>query len=424
MADLRRVVVTGMGLVTPLGCGVECCWDRLIAGDSGIRQITSFDTSDLPSTIAGLVPKDDGPHSFNPDNYMDPKEQRRMDEFIHFALAAATEAIEDSGWKPQTAEHFERTGVMVGSGIGGLRTIEEGALTLAEKGPRRLSPFFIPSCLINLASGQISIRFGFKGPNHSVVTACSTGAHAIGDAARIIMLSDADVMIAGGAESPVTRLGVAGFCAARALSTNFNDTPTQASRPWDRDRDGFVMGEGAGVVVLEEYHHAVQRGATIYGEIVGFGMSGDAHHVTAPPEDGDGGFRSMKAALNRAKIDPASVDYINAHGTSTPLGDEIEHGAVKRLFGKNSQKLLMSSTKSSIGHLLGAAGAVEAIFATLAIKNEIAPPTLNLENPSIEGSLDLVPLKPRKASISVALSNSFGFGGTNASLVIQSHKQQ
>ena len=424
MADLRRVVVTGMGLVTPLGCGVECCWDRLIAGESGIRKITSFDTSDLPSTIAGLVPKDDGPHSFNPDNYMDPKEQRRMDEFIHFALAAATEAIEDSGWKPQTAEHFERTGVMVGSGIGGLRTIEEGALTLAEKGPRRLSPFFIPSCLINLASGQISIRFGFKGPNHSVVTACSTGAHAIGDAARIIMLSDADVMIAGGAESPVTRLGVAGFCAARALSTNFNDTPTQASRPWDRDRDGFVMGEGAGVVVLEEYQHAVQRGATIYGEIVGFGMSGDAHHVTAPPEDGDGGFRSMKAALNRAKIAPASVDYINAHGTSTPLGDEIEHGAVKRLFGKNSQKLLMSSTKSSIGHLLGAAGAVEAIFATLAIKNGIAPPTLNLENPSIECSLDLVPLKSRKASISVALSNSFGFGGTNASLVIQSHKQQ
>ena len=423
MADLRRVVVTGMGLVTPLGCGVECCWDRLIAGESGIRQITSFDTSDLPSTIAGLVPKDDGPHSFNPDNYMDPKEQRRMDEFLHFALAAATEAIEDSGWKPQTAEHFERTGVMVGSGIGGLRTIEEGALTLAEKGPRRLSPFFIPSCLINLASGQISIRFGFKGPNHSVVTACSTGAHAIGDAARIIMLSDADVMIAGGAESPVTRLGVAGFCAARALSTNFNDTPTQASRPWDRDRDGFVMGEGAGVVVLEEYNHAVRRGATIYGEIVGFGMSGDAHHVTAPPEDGDGGFRSMKAALNRAKIAPASVDYINAHGTSTPLGDEIEHGAVKRLFGKNSQKLLMSSTKSSIGHLLGAAGAVEAIFATLAIKNGIAPPTLNLENPSIEGSLDLVPLKPRKASISVALSNSFGFGGTNASLLIQGHKQ-
>ena len=421
---MRRVVVTGMGLVTPLGCGVECCWDRLIAGESGIRQITSFDTSDLPSTIAGLVPKDDGPHSFNPDNYMDPKEQRRMDEFIHFALAAATEAIEDSGWKPQTAEHFERTGVMVGSGIGGLRTIEEGALTLAEKGPRRLSPFFIPSCLINLASGQISIRFGFKGPNHSVVTACSTGAHAIGDAARIIMLSDADVMIAGGAESPVTRLGVAGFCAARALSTNFNDTPTQASRPWDRDRDGFVMGEGAGVVVLEEYNHAVRRGATIYGEIVGFGMSGDAHHVTAPPEDGDGGFRSMKAALNRAKINPARVDYINAHGTSTPLGDEIEHGAVKRLFGKNSQKLLMSSTKSSIGHLLGAAGAVEAIFATLAIKNGIAPPTLNLENPSIEGSLDLVPLKPRKTSISVALSNSFGFGGTNASLVIQGHKQQ
>ena len=421
MAELRRVVVTGMGLVTPLGCGVKWCWDRLVAGESGIRPISHFDTSDLPATIAGLVPKNGDPHSFNPDDCMDPKEQRRMDEFIHFALAAATEAIQDSAWKPQTTEDFERTGVMVGSGIGGLRTIEEGALTLAEKGPRRMSPFFIPSCLINLASGQISIRFGFKGPNHSVVTACSTGAHAIGDAARIIMLNDADVMVAGGAESPVTRLGVAGFCAARALSTNFNDTPTQASRPWDRDRDGFVMGEGAGIVVLEEYNHALERDATIYGEIVGFGMSGDAHHITAPPEDGDGGFRSMKAALDRAKIDPKDVDYINAHGTSTPLGDEIEHGAVKRLFGESSHHLLMSSTKSSIGHLLGAAGAVEAIFTTLAIKTGIAPPTLNLENPSSECNLDLVPLKPREKKISVALSNSFGFGGTNASLVIRSH---
>ncbi|MEE2694300.1 MAG: beta-ketoacyl-ACP synthase II [Pseudomonadota bacterium] len=421
---MRRVVITGMGLVTPLGCGVKFCWDRLVAGDSGIRPITDFDTSDLPSTIAGLVPKNDGPHSFKADDYMDPKEQRRMDEFIHFALAAATEAIEDSNWKPQTTEEFERTGVMVGSGIGGLRTIEAGALTLAEKGPRRLSPFFIPSCLINLASGQISIRFGFKGPNHSVVTACSTGAHAIGDAARIIMLSDADVMIAGGAESPVTRLGVAGFCAARALSTNFNQTPTRASRPWDRDRDGFVMGEGAGVVVLEEHDHAIARGANIYGEIVGFGMSGDAHHITAPPEDGDGGFRSMRAALNRAQIDPANVDYINAHGTSTPLGDEIEHGAVQRLFGDSSQNLLMSSTKSSIGHLLGAAGAVEAIFTTLAVKYGIAPPTLNLDNPSAECDLDLVALKSRNKPIAVALSNSFGFGGTNASLVIRSNDRR
>ena len=423
MAEMRRIVITGMGLVTPLGCGVQWCWDRLIAGESGIRQITHFNTSDLPSKIAGLVPKEDDPHSFNADNVLEPKEQRRMDEFIHFAIAAAEEAIVDSGWSPKRSLDFERTGVMVGSGIGGLRTIEEGALTLAEKGPRRLSPFFIPSCLINLASGQISIRFGFKGPNHSVVTACSTGAHAIGDAARIIMLNDADVMIAGGAESPVTRLGVAGFCAARALSTNFNCTPKKASRPWDRERDGFVMGEGAGVVVLEEYHHAIERGATIYGEIVGFGMSGDAHHITAPPTDGDGGFRSMKAALDRAHLDPKEVDYINAHGTSTPLGDEIEHGAVKRLFGENKQNFVMSSTKSSIGHLLGAAGAVEAIFSTMAVRTGVVPPTLNLENPSDECDLDLVPLKQRKKTVAVALSNSFGFGGTNASLAIQSCNQ-
>jgi len=420
---MRRVVITGMGLVTPLGCGVQWCWDRLITGESGIRVISHFDTSDLPSKIAGLVPKEGEPHSFDADNWLEPKEQRRMDQFIHFAIAAAEEAIADSGWSPTQNQDLERTGVMVGSGIGGLRTIEEGALTLAEKGPRRMSPFFIPSCLINLASGQISIRFGFKGPNHSVVTACSTGAHAIGDAARIIMLDDADIMVAGGAESPVTRLGVAGFCAARALSTNFNCTPKKASRPWDRERDGFVMGEGAGVVVLEEYNHAVERGATIHGEIVGFGMSGDAHHVTAPPTDGDGGFRSMKAALDRADIEPKEVDYINAHGTSTPLGDEIEHGAVKRLFGENKQKLLMSSTKSSIGHLLGAAGAVEAIFSTMAIKTGFVPPTLNLENPSNECDLDLVPLKQRKKTVAIALSNSFGFGGTNASLAIRSCNQ-
>ena len=419
MANMRRVVITGMGLVTPLGCGVQWCWDKLIAGETGIKAVTHFDTSDLPSKIAGLVPKNGNSHSFNADDWLDPKEQRRMDEFIHFSIAAASEAIKDSAWKPTKKEELERTGVMVGSGIGGLRTIEEGALTLAEKGPRRMSPFFIPSCLINLASGQISIRFGFKGPNHSVVTACSTGAHAIGDAARIIMLDDADVMIAGGAESPVTRLGVAGFCAARALSTNFNETPEKASRPWDRDRDGFVMGEGAGVVVLEEYNHATERGATIYGEVAGFGMSGDAHHVTAPPEDGNGGFRSMEAALKRAGITPRDVDYINAHGTSTPLGDEIEHGAVKRLFGDSRPDLLMSSTKSSIGHLLGAAGAVEAIFSTLAVKTGSVPPTLNLENPSEECDLDLVPLSKRTGSIKTALSNSFGFGGTNASLVIR-----
>jgi 3-oxoacyl-[acyl-carrier-protein] synthase II len=420
---MRRVVITGMGLVTPLGCGVRWCWDRLVAGESGISAITHFDTSDLPSKIAGLVPKDGSPHSFNANNWLDPKEQRRMDEFIHFAIAAAEEAITDSRWSPKKNQDLERTGVMVGSGIGGLRTIEEGALTLAEKGPRKLSPFFIPSCLINLASGQISIRFGFKGPNHAVATACSTGAHAIGDAARIIMLDDADVMVAGGAESPVTRLGVAGFCAARALSTNFNCTPKKASRPWDRERDGFVMGEGAGVVVLEEYNHAVERGATIYGEIVGFGMSGDAHHVTAPPADGDGGFRAMKASLDRANIKPKEVDYINAHGTSTPLGDEIEHGAVKRLFGENKQNLVMSSTKSSIGHLLGAAGAVEAIFSTMAVRTGSIPPTLNLENPSDKCDLDLVPLKQRKKPVAIALSNSFGFGGTNASLAIRSCNQ-
>ena len=416
---MRRVVITGMGLVTPLGCGVQRCWDKLLAGESGIRKIDRFETSDLPAKIAGLVPRGEGDNSFDPDDWLDPKEQRRMDEFIHYAIAAATEAVTDANWQPTDNESQERTGVIVGSGIGGLRTIEEGALTLAEKGPRRLSPFFIPSCLINLGSGQISIRFGFKGPNHSVVTACSTGAHAIGDASRLIMFGDADVMIAGGAESPVTRLGVAGFSAARALSTNFNEQPERASRPWDQDRDGFVMGEGAGVVVLEEYEHARNRGAHIYAEVVGYGLTGDAHHITAPTPDGDGGYRSMRLALRNAGLKPTDIDYVNAHGTSTPLGDEIEHGAVKRLFESESSKLLMSSTKSSIGHLLGAAGAVEAIFSIMAVVNNVAPPTLNLEKPSEGCDLDLVPLEAKERDIQTALSNSFGFGGTNATIILK-----
>ena len=419
---MRRVVITGMGLVTPLGCGVQRCWDKLLAGKSGIRKIDRFETSDLPAKIAGLVPRGEGDNSFDPNDWLDPKEQRRMDEFIHYAIAAATEAVTDANWLPTDKESQERTGVMVGSGIGGLRTIEEGALTLAEKGPRRLRPFFITSCLINLGSGQISIRFGFKGPNHSVVTACSTGAHAIGDASRLIMFGDADVMVAGGAESPVTRLGVAGFAAARALSTNFNDQPARASRPWDQDRDGFVMGEGAGVVVLEEYEHAHNRGAHIYAEVVGYGLTGDAHHITAPTPDGDGGYRSMKLALKNAGLKPTDIDYINAHGTSTPLGDEIEHGAVKRLFESESSKLSMSSTKSSIGHLLGAAGAVEAIFSIMAVANNVAPPTLNLEKPSEECDLDLVPIEAKEKNIDTALSNSFGFGGTNATIIIKRYQ--
>ncbi len=415
---MRRVVITGMGLVTPLGCGVSACWEKLLAGESGIRTIEQFETSDLPTRIAGLVPRDGVDNPFNPDDWLEPKEQRRMDEFIHFAIAAATEAVTDADWIPTDSNSRERTGVMVGSGIGGLRTIEEGALTLAEKGPRRMSPFFIPSCLINLGSGQISIRFGFKGPNHSVVTACSTGAHAIGDAARLIMIDDADVMVAGGSESPVTRLGVAGFAAARALSTNFNDEPERASRPWDKDRDGFVMGEGAGVLVLEEYEHALRRGANIYAEVVGYGLSGDAHHITAPTPDGDGGYRSMQLALKRAGIKSADIDYINAHGTSTPLGDEIEHGAVKRLLNGGAGNVSMSSTKSSIGHLLGAAGAVEAIFSALAVAHNMVPPTLNLEHPSEGCDLDLVPLIAKKRIVRTALSNSFGFGGTNATLIM------
>ena len=415
---MRRVVVTGMGLVTPLGVGVETVWQRLIAGRSGLSAVTAFDVSDLPCKVAGQVPRgsfSDG--GFNADDTIPPKDQRKMDMFIQYALAAATEAVRDSGWAPTDAEGQERTGVLIGSGIGGLQGIYDAALVMYEKGPRRISPFFIPACLINLASGHVSIRFQFKGPNHSVVTACSTGAHALGDAARLIMLDDADVMVAGGAEATVSRLGVAGFSAARALSTSFNDTPERASRPWDKDRDGFVMGEGAGIVVLEELEHARARGAKIYAEIIGYGLSGDAFHITAPTPDGSGGFRAMSAALKRAKMQPEDIDYINAHGTSTPLGDEIELGAVKRLFGKHAYKLSMSSTKSAIGHLLGAAGSVEAIFSILAVRDGVAPPTLNLDNPSEGCDIDLVAHQARRRPIRAALSNSFGFGGTNASLI-------
>ena len=418
---MRRVVVTGMGLVTPLGAGREANWQRLTNGESGIRAIQHFDVSDLPAKIAGLVPKGaNDPHYFNVDAVASVKDRRRMDEFIVYALGAAAEAVADAGWKPEDDESRERTGVMIGSGIGGLPSIAEGALTLHDQGPRRLSPFFIPASLINLASGHVSIRYGFKGPNHSVVTACSTGAHAIGDASRLIMLDDADVMVAGGAEAAVCRLGIAGFAASRALSTGFNDTPAKASRPWDKDRDGFVMGEGAGVVVLEEYEHAKKRGAKIYAEIVGYGMSGDAYHVTAPTPDGNGALRAMKAAVKRAGIALEDVDYVNAHGTSTPLGDEIELGAVKRLFGDHAYKLSMSSTKSAIGHLLGAAGSVEAIYSILAIQNQVVPPTLNLENPSEGCDLDLVPQHAKERKVKYALSNSFGFGGTNASLIFTS----
>jgi 3-oxoacyl-[acyl-carrier-protein] synthase II len=407
-----------MGLITPLGCGVEHTWKKLINGDSGISAIQSFDVSDLPSKIAGQVPRGDkASGSFDADQVVDTKDRRKMDDFIIFAVAAANEALDDAGWHPTDEEERERTGVMIGSGIGGLKYIEDGVNTINEKGPRRLTPFFLPATLINLAAGQVSIRNGFKGPNHAVVTACSTGAHAIGDAARLIQLDDADVMIAGGTESAICRLGIAGFAAARALSTNFNDTPQRASRPWDRDRDGFVMGEGAGLVVLEELEHAKKRGAKIYAEVVGYGMSGDAHHVTAPPEDGNGGYRSMRAALKRACLNPEDIDYVNAHGTSTPLGDEVELGAVKRLFGDAAYKLSMSSTKSAIGHLLGAAGSVEAIFCIKAINDGVAPPTLNLDNPSDGCDIDLVPHEAKRRKVRAALSNSFGFGGTNASLI-------
>jgi len=415
---MRRVVVTGCGVVTPLGVGTGTVWKRLLEGQSGIRAIQNFDVSDLPAKIAGQVPRGETTSgSFNADDWVPPKEQRKMDEFIVFALAAAAQAVDDSGWKPTDPEERERTGVMIGSGIGGLPGITEGALTVHEKGPRRLSPFFIPANLINLASGHVSIRYGFCGPNHAVVTACSTGAHAIGDAARIIMWDDADVMVAGGTEAAICRIGIAGFAAARALSTKFNDEPQRASRPWDQQRDGFVMGEGAGIVVLEELEHAKKRGAKIYAEVVGYGMSGDAHHITAPAEDGSGAFRSMRNALKRAKLAPDQIDYVNAHGTSTPLGDEIELGAVKRLFGESVYKLSMSSTKSAIGHLLGAAGSVEAIFSILALRDGVVPPTLNLENPSPSCDIDLVPLKAKERPVRYALSNSFGFGGTNASLI-------
>ncbi len=415
---MKRVVVTGMGMVTPLGVGVKNNWDRLIKGESGVRAIQSFDVTDLPVKIAGQLPRGETASGlFNANDWVPPKDQRKMDNFIVYAVAAASQAVEDSGWKPQTDEQRELTGVLIGSGIGGLPQIEEAALTLKEKGPRRITPFFIPATLINLASGQVSIKYGFRGPNHAVVTACSTGAHAIGDAARMIQFGDADVMVAGGTEAAVCRLGIAGFAAARALSTGFNDTPEKASRPWDKDRDGFVMGEGAGIVLLEEYEHAKSRGAKLYAELIGYGLSGDAYHVTAPPPDGNGGFRSMRSAMRRAQKNPEDIDYINAHGTSTPLGDEIELGAVKRLFGEAAYKLSMSSTKSAIGHLLGAAGSVEAIFSILAVQNGIVPPTLNLDNPSDGCDIDLVPKRAKERTVRTALSNSFGFGGTNASLI-------
>ena len=415
---MRRVVVTGLGMVTPLGVGAEHVWQRLLHSESGIGAIQSFDVSDLPAKIAGQVPRGEtASGNFNADDWVPTKDQRKMDDFIIFAIGAASQAVSDSGWTPTDEESLERTGVMIGSGIGGLPGISETTMVLHEKGPRRVSPFFIPSCLINLASGQVSIKYGFRGPNHAVVTACSTGAHAIGDAARIIQWDDADVMVAGGAEAAVCRIGLAGFAASRALSTAFNDEPQRASRPWDEARDGFVMGEGAGVVVLEELEHAKKRGAKVYAEVIGYGMSGDAYHITAPAEDGNGGFRAMRNALKRAGLGPEDIDYINAHGTSTPLGDEIELGAVKRLFGDHAYKLSMSSTKSAIGHLLGAAGAVEAIYSILAMRDQIVPPTLNLEKPSPSCDIDLVPLKAKERKVRRALSNSFGFGGTNASLI-------
>ncbi len=415
---MRRVVVTGMGMVTPLGDGVDTNWRRLMASESGIRAIQAFDTSDLATKIAGEVPVGDKANGhFNADLYMSAKDQRKVDKFIIFGMAAAKQAVEDSGWKPQDDEGRSRTGVMIGAGIGGLQTIYETSITLKERGPRRVSPFFIPSALINLASGQVSIEFGFKGPNHSVVTACATGAHAIGDAARLIQLEDADVMVAGGAEAAICRLGIAGFNACKALSTDFNDTPTAASRPWDRRRDGFVMGEGAGCVVLEDYEHAKKRGARIYAEIIGYGLSGDAFHITAPAENGDGAQRAMKAALKRANLATDQIDYINAHGTST-MADVIELGAVKRTFGQDAYKLSMSSTKSATGHLLGAAGAIEAIYAIKSVTDQAVPPTLNLDDPDDGCDIDLVAKQAKQRKVRYALSNSFGFGGTNASLIV------
>jgi len=409
-----------LGLVTPLASGVDASWSRLLAGRNGARRVAEFEVSDISCQIACFVPRGDGTDgSFNPNDWMEPKEQRKVDDFILYAVAAADQAVADSGYEAKTDEQKERTGVLIGSGIGGLNGIAETSLLLKEKGPRRVSPFFIPGRLINLASGHVSIKHQFKGPNHAVVTACSTGAHAIGDAARLIALGDADVMVAGGTESPICRIALAGFAACRALSTGFNDEPTRASRPYDKDRDGFVMGEGAGIVVLEDLEHARARGARIYAEIIGYGLSGDAYHITAPAEDGDGAYRCMKMAIARAGIEASDIDYVNAHGTSTPMGDEIELGAVERLFGNSAGKLAMSSTKSAIGHLLGAAGAVEAIFSTLAIRDNIVPPTLNLDNPSVETAIDLVPHTAKERQVDTVLSNSFGFGGTNASLVLR-----
>jgi 3-oxoacyl-[acyl-carrier-protein] synthase II len=415
---MRRVVVTGLGLVTPLACGVEESWAALLAGKSGASRITKFKTEDLATKIACQVPRGDGGQgTFNVDQWVDPKEQRRMDDFIIFGLAAAKQAVRDSGWLPKTEEERCRTGVLIGSGIGGLAGIEDGSILVHEKGPRRLSPFFIPGRLINLVSGYVSIEHGFKGPNHAVVTACATGAHAIGDAARLIALDDADLMLAGGAEAAICRIGIAGFNACRALSTSFNDRPTEASRPYDKDRDGFVMGEGAGVVMLEELEHAKARGAKIYGEVKGYGLSGDAFHITAPSEDGDGGYRAMQMAAKRAGFSASDIDYINAHGTST-MADGIEVGAVERFMGNAAPGKPISSTKSAIGHLLGAAGAVEAIFCLLAMRDGMVPPTINLENPDVTTVMDLVPKKAKKHDVNVAMSNSFGFGGTNAALIL------
>ncbi|MBI1172268.1 beta-ketoacyl-ACP synthase II [bacterium] len=415
---MRRVVITGLGMVTPLACGVEATWSRLLAGQSGAGRITRFDPSAVITQYACEIPRGDGSDgTFNPDDWMEPKDQRKVDDFIIYGMTAAAQAVADSGWVPATEEDRCRTGVMIGSGIGGLTSIAETAVLIKERGPKRVSPFFIPGSLINLISGQVSIRFGFKGPNHAVVTACSTGAHAIGDAARLIQWGDADVMVAGGAESPISEIGIAGFNACKALSTKRADDPTKASRPYDADRDGFVMGEGAGVVVLEEYDHAVARGARIYAEVLGYGLSGDAYHITAPSEDGDGGFRSMQMALKRAGLQAGDIDYINAHGTST-MADTIELGAVERLLGNAAEDAVMSSTKSSIGHLLGAAGAVEAIFCVLAIRDGVAPPTINLDKPAVTPRLNLAANAAVKRNIDVALSNSFGFGGTNASLIL------
>lgn len=422
----RRVVITGIGIVSPLANGREATWERLIAGKSGAGKIDNFDASDLPCKIAFQVPWASGrgggagdEHAFDPDKVLSSKEQRRIDEFILYGIAAADEAIADAGLKLETEEQKERAGVLIGSGIGGLETIYETAITLHEHGPRKVSPFFIPASLINLASGQVSIRHGLKGPNHSVVTACATGAHAIGDSARLISYGDADVMVAGGAEAVIGKLGIAGFCAAKAMSTNFNETPEKASRPYDKDRDGFVMGEGAAVLVLEEYEHAKARGANIYAEVAGYGLTGDAYHITAPAEGAEGGYRAMKMALKNSKIDPTEIDYVNAHGTSTPKGDEGEAGAVERAFGDHAKNLSMSSTKSAVGHLLGAAGAIEAAFCALAIRDQVMPPTLNLDNPSFETPIDLIPHKAKKGRVRAAMSNSFGFGGTNASLILR-----